>query len=252
MQIGFPLLFANILSTLILTLDRQFVNILFDLKIYAVYAFAYNMLSIVTVATSAFSVVLYPALKRTTTEKIQYSYPYFIQIILILVSIALIVYYPLCIIVNRFLPNYIDSLIIFRIVFPGLIISSAITVVMHNYYKTLGKNIVYFYKSIIILVLSAVANIIAYVAFKSVYAISIASILVMLVWYLYVESYFVTIYNYKWKKNFFYMISIMTSFYLATSIHSIIISAFIYLISFLVITVLFYRKQFKPIISIIK
>ena len=35
--IGFPLLFANLCSTLILTLDRQFVNLLFDTNTYAIY-----------------------------------------------------------------------------------------------------------------------------------------------------------------------------------------------------------------------
>lgn len=70
-QIGFPLLFANLCSTLILTLDRQFVNVLFDNATYAVYAFAYNMLSLVTVATSAISTVLYPTLKRVDLESIK-------------------------------------------------------------------------------------------------------------------------------------------------------------------------------------
>lgn len=65
---GFPLLFSNLCSSLILSLDRQFVRILFDTTTYAKYAFAYNMLSLVTVATSAVSTVLYPTLKRTTPE----------------------------------------------------------------------------------------------------------------------------------------------------------------------------------------
>ena len=64
-KVGFPLTVANLCSTLILSLDRQFVNLLFDTDTYAVYAFAYNMLALVTTAVSAVSTVLYPRLKRT-------------------------------------------------------------------------------------------------------------------------------------------------------------------------------------------
>ena len=147
LKIGFPLLFANLCATLILTLDRQFVNILFDTSTYAVYAFAYNMLSLVTVATSAIATVLYPTLKRSTKESMVENYPRLIALMLLLVFAANAVYFPLCWFVKWFLPKYNDSLVIFRIIFPGLAISSAVTVVMHNYYKVLGKIYVIFLRA---------------------------------------------------------------------------------------------------------
>ncbi|WMB30118.1 oligosaccharide flippase family protein [Streptococcus didelphis] len=67
-KIGFPLLFANITSTLILTLDRQFVNIFFDNTTYAKYSFAFSMVSLVTVATSAIATVIYPTLKENHSK----------------------------------------------------------------------------------------------------------------------------------------------------------------------------------------
>ena len=82
---GFPLLFANLCSSLILSLDRQFVRVLFDTTTYAKYAFAYNMLSLVTVATSAISTVLYPTLKRTTPETMKDNYGVLTAIISIIV-----------------------------------------------------------------------------------------------------------------------------------------------------------------------
>lgn len=252
MKNGFPLLFANLLSTLILTLDRQFVNLLFDKEIYAVYAFAYNMLAIVTVATSAFSVVLYPALKRTSNTKLKDSYSGFIQIIEILVGFALFVYFPLDCIVNQFLPNYIDSLPIFRIVFPGLIISSAITVIMHNYYKTMGQNITYFKRSIVVLVISGIANVVAFGIFRTTYSISVASIVVMVFWYIYIESYFVKVFQYKRYKSLFYVLIVMGIFYFTTSISQPFIGCLAYLGSFGIITYIFFRKDAKDLIGIIK
>ncbi|MBO4701120.1 MAG: oligosaccharide flippase family protein [Lachnospiraceae bacterium] len=241
-KIGFPLLIANLCSTLILTLDRQFVNLLFPNSEYAVYAFAYNMLSLVTVATSAISTVLYPILKRTTPETLKKNYSDLVSIMLVFVFGALLAYFPLCKFIGWFLPKYNYSLPIFRVIFPGLAISSAVHVIMHNYYKTLGKNIIYFKKSIVTLLFSAVANAIAYLLFRSTISISIASIVTMIIWYLYIEQYFVKNYGYKRWKNFIYTLSMMTSFYLITIIDNWIMAGLLYLITYITISFILERK----------
>lgn len=240
-KIGFPLLFANLCSTLILSLDRQFVRVLFETEVYAKYSFAYNMLALVTVAMSAISTVLYPTLKRTTKETLKETYGSLVAIISLLVFAAIAVYFPLCIFVEWFLPKYTESLPIFRIVFPGLALSSSITVIMHNYYKTLGINIIYFRKSIIVLVISGIANAFAYFLFGTTYAISIASIVTMLFWYLYIEQYFVKEFKYNGKKNFLYLVVLMLVFYLVTCIPNYYIGFAIYIIVYTALTWVFYK-----------
>ena len=244
-KIGFPLLFANLCSTLILTVDRQFVNMLFDTESYAVYSFAYNMLSLVTVAMSAISTVLYPALKRTTNETMKDNFSALVGVILLLSFGAIAVYYPLSIFVTWFLPGYTASLVIFRIIFPGIAMSSAVTVVMHNYYKTLGKNLDYFKRSMLILLLSVIANGIAYMIFKTTISISAASVITMLLWYLYVEQYFVEHYQYERKRNLGYMLSMLICFYLASAIRNYIIGFIVYIVLFIVITWMFYKRLIK-------
>lgn len=241
-KIGFPLLVANLCSTLILTLDRQFVNLLFPNSEYAVYAFAYNMLSLVTVATSAVSTVLYPILKRTTSDTLEKNYSNLISIMLVFVYGALLAYFPLCKFISWFLPKYTSSLPVFRVIFPGLAISSAVHVIMHNYYKTLGKNIIYFRKSIVTLLFSAAANGIAYYIFGTTISISAASIVTMIIWYLYVEQFFVKNYGYKRWGNFAYMVVMMGTFYLITMIDNWIVAGLIYLAVFMVISLLMERK----------
>ena len=247
-KIGFPLLVANLCSTLILTLDRQFVNLLFPNSEYAVYAFAYNMLSLVTVVTSAISTVLYPILKRTTTDTLKKNYSELIRLMLTFVFGALLAYFPLCAFINWFLPKYKDSLVIFRVIFPGLAISSAITVVMHNYYKTLGDNLKYFKKSMLILLLSAAANAIAYVLFKTTVSISVASIVTMIIWYFYIEQYFVKNYHYSRYRNLIYLCIMMAAFYAITCISNWIVSGIIYIVTYVVIT---YILQ-KDVLSLVK
>jgi len=234
---GFPLMFANLCATLILTSDRQFVNILFPNTEYAVYAFAYNLLSLITVATSAISTVLYPVLKRTTEDTLKENYSNLISTMLIFVFGALISYFPLYAFIGWFLPKYADSLIIFRVIFPGLAISSAVTVVMHNYYKTLGDNLKYFKKSVLILAVSAAANGIAYLMFKTTVSISVASIVTMLIWYVYIEQYFVNDYKYSRWRNLLYLIVAMGIFYSVTIIDNWIISGLLYCVLYVCLTI---------------
>lgn len=251
-KIGFPLLFANLCATLILTLDRQFVNIFFDTATYAVYAFAYNMLSLVTVATSAIALVLYPTLKRTTQETMAKKYPQLVAIMLLSVFAANALYFPLSWFVQWFLPKYESSLHIFRIIFPGLSISSAITVVMHNYYKVLGENFRYFVKSIVVLIISAIANWIAYVVFHTTESISIASIITMIIWYLVIEQYFVGNLKYNRWKNFIYLLIMMAAFYIVTSIAVWWVGLIIYVILFMIITMLFFHDLLTMAVETLK
>ena len=252
-KIGFPLLFANLCSTLILSLDRQFVSLLFDTQIYAKYAFAYNMLSLVTVAMSAISTVLYPTLKRTTAQTMKNNYESLVGIISVLVFATIAAYYPLCLFVEWFLPKYIESLPIFRIVFPGLALSSSITVIMHNYYKTLKKNILYFKKSIVVLVVSGIANVIAYLFFHTPTAISIASIITMIFWYLYIDHYFVVEYGYSRNRNLIYLFLMMIVFYASSLIENHWIALLLYMALYIVITILIHKKTVKvDLVNIIK
>lgn len=249
---GFPLLVSNLCATLILTLDRQFVNILFDNATYAVYAFAYNMLTLVTVATSAISTVLYPYLKRISEEKTRKMLSPLIGGVMVVVFGATNLYYPLKWFVQWYLPKYSDSLGIFRVIFPGLVISCAVTIVFNNYYKIKGMSFAYFKKSAIILLISFITNSMAYIVFRTPVSISIASILSLFIWLICVEHWFVKNSDYNPVKNNTYLFIMIVSFYIVTLIDNIIIGFLTYLFVFFAISFMFFYKDicsFKNILS---
>ena len=241
--IGFPLMLSSLCVSLILTIDRQFVSILFDISVYAVYAFAYNMLSLVTTAISAISTVLYPVLKRADEKSFINNYERLVEGIQVLVFGSLVLYYPLCAIVKTFLPQYVDSLPIFRIIFPGIAISSTVTIVMHNYYKTLGWNTKFFIKSIITLLFAIAANYIAYCSFKTTSSISIASIITMILWYVFVQYDLVKAISVNYVRNSIYIVFMMVAFYGITMIPNIAVGIMTYLGGFFIITMLFYKND---------
>lgn len=251
-KLGFPLLFANLCSTLILTIDRQFINIIFDSSTYAIYAFAYNLLSLVTIAISAIATVLFPALKRTDKTKALNSYRNYVSIILSCIFLTLTIYFPLSGFIQWFLPKYTNSIVIFRVIFPGLAISSVISIIMHNYYKILNKSLTFFIKSIISLGVSALFNYIAYMIFKTPISISIASIFSLLIWYIITDNYFKKEHNINNRKNFIYLLINIIIFYACTVINNLIISGIIYILLITITTLIFQKQEIKEFINKIK
>lgn len=243
MTLGFPLTVSNLCSTLILTIDRQFVNILFSTQMYAIYAFAYNLLALVTTALNSISTVLYPTMKRVDGDTVKDSYSNLIMWVLILVSMCLAVFFPLSWFIHWFLPKYVESLIFFRIILPGLIFSSAVTLIMHNYYKIANENVLFFKKTVVILTLSIVSSWLAYILFKTPESISIAAMFVMVFWYLYMNSFFVKRYHVHSGRNFGYASIVSIMFYVISSIDNWYVALFIYILLFGLITYIFFSSQ---------
>ena len=248
-KLGIPLLIANLCSSLILTIDRQFVSIFFSIEEYAIYAFAYNMLSLITTTISAISIILYPFLKKQNLDSSRNMYSDLSAIIICVLFLSIIVYFPLCWFVSWFLPKYISSLPIFRVILPGLVISSTISMVFHNYYKIENKEKIYFMITIAILIISIIANLIAYYLSKSTLIISVASIIVTMVWYIVSEVFFIKKYKIRWWKNISYIILMMVAFYSITLISKWWLAMIIYLVCFLVISFIFYRNIIFNIIK---
>lgn len=251
MKLGMPLLLANLCSTFLISLDRQFVSMLFTTEEYAVYAFAYSMLSLITVATSAVATVLYPVFKRMDEKLLRENYSNMTAVTLVFSFAVILVYYPLCYFINWFLPSYEYSLLIFRIILPGLVMSTVLTVVMHNYYKVLGLSASFFKKSIIALIVAFLANLVAFLIFKSRESISIASILAFVFWYLMTElplrkTCKVNI------KNFLFLTVMCACFYLCTITNIYWLGGIINLGTFVGGSILFYGKDIKSIIKLVK
>lgn len=241
--LGFPLLIANLCSGLILNFDSQFVNIYFSNETYAIYAFAYSVLGMVTRLISAVTIVIYPILKNSPLEKLKSEYHVLASVLLIFVFGCLALYYPLVPIVNWLLPKYTGSLIIFRIILPGLVLSSLVSAIIQNYYKSLDRPGLFFVFSAITLAVSIGLNFAAYYLFKSTEAISWASIITLLFYYFITQMWLVKKLNVEWKKNTAYIILMMTCFYLCFLIPTNWLSFVVYFVSFLLLTLVFYQKE---------
>ena len=249
-KIGIQLLLANIVGQLMFVADQQVVNIFFDNVVYASYAFAYTMINLITIATSAISVVLYPTLKTMDNETIKHDYGRLNAYLLMFVSFCLIIYFPLDWFIHLFLEKYIPSLDIFKIILPGVLISSSIAVIKYNCYKTFNNVKGYFIRSLIMLAVAVVADIIVYFIFKNTESISIVSLFVLFIWYIITEIYFIRNFKVHFVRNVIYMVLMIGGFYVSVFVlKNIYIGMAAYFGYYLLITILMNYGIIKSLIN---
>lgn len=245
-KIGFPYTIASLLASLILTIDRQFVSILFTTEEYAIYAFAYNMVALITTAISAISTVLYPYLKKKS-EEVGKTLPRIRDAISILISLMLLSFFVLVYIVQWILPKYTNSLQIFYVILPALLFSTVITLSLVNYFKILKKQRIYLIISAITVLLSIGANYIAYYFYGTMESISWASFIVSVIWYLISCFYFWWKEKVPFLKNFFYLSFMSITFYLIGYFFKSWVGLIVYCSLFIIITLMFNFKLIKDV-----
>lgn len=252
-KVGIPLLISNFIVSAIMIVDQQFVNLFYSKEDYAIYAFAYNLVALVTVAINAISTVLYPTINKMDDSTVKENYSKLNSYVMMFVSGCLFAYFPITLIVNYFLGDYIKSLSYFGIIFPSLVITSAISIVKYNCYKKYQMVSNYLIKAAIILILAIVLDYVAFKVFNTLEAISFVSVCVMLGWYILAEEYFVRAHKVKWLKNFIYMLGIIIGFYaLIYNVENIYIAGSIYIAFYLALTLVLYFKELSALVKNLK
>jgi O-antigen/teichoic acid export membrane protein len=251
---GLPLLFANLTSNLLMMVDKQFISIFYPVEesnIFSIYSFAYSMLNLITVATSAISSVLFPYMRGKDNDRLIQLYPRLMSALDVFVCLACFSYFFVYWFLNHYLTKYVDSIPIFRMLLPGLAINVPVVVLMHSYYKTFDKEKSYFLQNLIVLVLGILADAGIYYLYIKPYSynnpigITITSLFVILIWFAISEGYLDTHYHVKHWKNDFYLCLCIASFFLSTHFLSVVWALLAYSLLFLSFTGVFYWKEIR-------
>ena len=164
------------------------------------------------------------------------------------VFILLTAYYPLSFVVQLILPKYTESLKYFYILAPGIALTSSISVVKHNYYKTLNKNKTYLIIGLITLTLQMIVTYTLFRVFDySVIVVTIVTVIIQVIWYLITEIILNKKLNTFSLKNNLYIIVSTLLFYIMTFIGNIYIEFLLYGAIILLITITIYFKEIKNI-----
>lgn len=183
-KVGLPFYLSGIIVNLITEVDRQFVQIYFDIESYAIYSFSYTMLRLVTMVTTSISTVLFPALKTKDFAVINNSYKKIVSVLSLIICFLSFSYYPFEVFVHLWLPKYVDTMPIFRVVMASYVFYSMVSIVNWNMFKLKYDNLIFFFISVVLLFLSVGFNYASYYVFGTMYSISFATLIVMLAWFI--------------------------------------------------------------------
>ncbi|WP_141684672.1 MATE family efflux transporter [Limosilactobacillus reuteri] len=251
-RIGIPVTLSYQIANLILNLDNQFISFFFSTEVFGVYSFSYSLISLTTTVVTAISTVLFPYLNKIDTEKALGQYVVNVGYILIIIYSALLIYYPVHIFVHWFLPEYVPSLVYFRLLLPGVGISSCISLIIFNYYKILNESKKYLVFGIIVLGGAILINYIVYRLFKNPYLIALASLFILFLWYFLDNEYIHIKYKLKKDNNTFYMLTMIFIFEVTTQLQNYILSFIIYFSLYIITTYIFEKNICKNMIIQIK
>ena len=241
--IGMPVMLSSQIASIILNLDNQIISIFFSPRVFGIYSFAYSLMMVITTVVSALSVVIFPFLNKKSVNNIMAQYSKNLGYLLIFIYGAIIVYYPAELFIRWYLPQYTESLLYFRLILPGIVISSSISILIFNYYKVIKKSSLYLFYSVIILISSTILNIIAYFITKNSYVIAFISLIILMSWFFLLNYYLIRKYKVQWKKNTIYLIVMVIIFESVSLIDNLYISMLIYIIFYFVISLVLYKKE---------
>lgn len=238
-KLGIPFLIANFSTLFLLNLSKQFVDIYFSISDFAIYSFAFSLLSMVNIFVTSTSVIMYPLLKQVDQTNMRKNYNVSINIVISLVLFAMMLFFPLHIFITYYLPKYLDSMLIILIIFPSLLLTSTNQIIRYNYLKVLQKTRIYLYNSLFTIVISVVSHFVVFYYFNTLVFMAIAYTSTLVIWYLISDLYFIKEYKVKTlKSNLFLFIGMLLFYYLGIY-HNSILGMVVYFLLIITITLVF-------------
>ncbi len=254
--LGIPLLLGNFVAVLIFTFDKMVIDILYSVEELAYYALAVNMLGVVLLFFDSIYQVLYPNIKRLAVSSYNEIYMHLSNIVMWITFIGVSSYFAFSFLINAFLKDYTSSLEIFSILIVGVMLRGENAIVKRPFILSEKKQNINFIINLVILIISIILNILAFIIFKNLISIAIASLISFFIWYILLDILFFRM-KYTIRKRKYLYLLMLTSLYFCLLLYktNIYLSFGIYLFAVVIILLLEKNeiiKTYKYIVKMIK
>lgn len=132
---GFMLMVANWSSIFLTGSARLIIQWHWDELTFGKISFSFSVSNLFLTFVTAISVVLFPSLKRSDPKKLSQIYIQIRDSVSPLLLLLLILYYPGCLILEKWLPAYNESLLYLGILLPIIVFTSKVSLLTNNYLK---------------------------------------------------------------------------------------------------------------------
>lgn len=136
---GIKLMIANIASSLIIGVVRFSIEQAWGLEVFGKISLTLTISNLVMIFINSIGIVIFPMLKRVSHEKLSDLYIIIRNILMTLLFLSLVFYYPLKMVLSAWLPEYAESLKYMALLFPIVIFESKTSLLINTYLKSLRK-----------------------------------------------------------------------------------------------------------------
>lgn len=177
---GYKLLCANFTSQLVIGIVRFAIENKWGTIEFGKVSLTLSMSNMLITCISAIGIVLFPTLRRTSSEKLSHLYILMRNLITVPSLAILIFYMPIKNMLTLWLPQYADSLKYLAILLPMCVFEGRTQLLINTYLKTLRKENLILYVNLITVFLSLGFTGISVYIFENM-DLAVGSIIVMLI-----------------------------------------------------------------------
>lgn len=138
-SVGIHLLIANIAGMLIIGIVRFAIERVWDISTFGKVSFSLSISNLVLTFISAISIVIFPMIKRSDQSKLPVLYDTVGTLLSGVMVVFLVVYYPVKVFLTLWLPQYVEAIGYFSILFPLSMFEARSSLLINTYLKALRK-----------------------------------------------------------------------------------------------------------------
>lgn len=138
-RVGIKLMFANIVSSLILGVVRFFVDFNWGIEVFSIVSFSLSIAAFFLTFLTQVSMVLFPNLKQLDRHACSNVFCAMRDILDLLLPAAYILYGPITVVLNWWLPQYARGIQLFAVLFPICIFEGKMDIVGTTFFKVLRE-----------------------------------------------------------------------------------------------------------------
>ena len=216
-KIGSNLMISNIASMLILGISRMMVERQWSIETFGKLSFTLSISNMFMTFINAVGIVMFPLLRRTKHDMLPRLYLCIREVFVPVTYSLLLLYTPVKMILNLWLPDYSESLTYMGILFPMVIYEGRMALLVSTYLKTIRKEKLILLSNIVTLVGSAILSTITIFIIKNIYITVIVIMLSLAFRCIFAEKQLLNVMNLDMDKEMVYE-SILTSVFIMVNI----------------------------------
>ena len=138
-RVGIKLMFANIVSSLILGVVRFFVDMNWGIEVFSIVSFSLSIAAFFLTFLTQVSMVLFPNLKQLDRHGCSSAFCFMRDILDLLLPAVYILYGPITVVLNWWLPQYARGIQLFAVLFPICVFEGKMDIVGTTFFKVLRE-----------------------------------------------------------------------------------------------------------------